>query len=277
MKIIYLMVFILFSLEISADDVCESGDCQNGIGTLKYENGMVYSGNWKNSQKNGFGKETFKNFEYEGEFLNNEHDGKGTLIFPDGARYVGNFSKNEMQGKGCFTRPDGSYLDGDWVDSKPEGKIKSVLKNGTILIGDYKNGIPEGYGEESYINGSKYSGMWKQGNKHGLGKITDARGKIIIEGTFSGGNIPDFYTQVEPDSILRNDVNKFIFILENKCKNIKNLAHFRINSNGDDYSEIWIYDICNEQVGYFLKFKPDGKGGTFFEIDMKKNKQVNSK
>lgn len=53
---------------------------RHGEGTLRWDNdGLEYSGQWKNGLRNGFGKFIWNDKEYyEGEYVNNLRQGEGT-------------------------------------------------------------------------------------------------------------------------------------------------------------------------------------------------------
>ncbi len=51
------LIFVL-SITVSAQEVV-SGDCNNGTGTFKYQNGAEYTGQWKNGKRQGKGKITY--------------------------------------------------------------------------------------------------------------------------------------------------------------------------------------------------------------------------
>jgi len=84
---------------------------------LKFENGAVYKGYIR---------------------TDDERQGPGIQVWPDGARYEGEWRDNKANGKGKFWHADGDIYDGEWFDDKANGQ-----------------------GEYTHTNGAKYEGTWK--------------------------------------------------------------------------------------------------------------------
>jgi hypothetical protein len=55
---------------------------------------------------------------YEGEFKNNNMDGKGVIIWPDESRYEGDFHSGKMHGKGTKHFANGNRYIGDWKNDQ---------------------------------------------------------------------------------------------------------------------------------------------------------------
>eukprot|EP00694_Reclinomonas_americana_P006469 EC796732.1.p1 GENE.EC796732.1~~EC796732.1.p1 ORF type:complete len:133 (+),score=9.92 EC796732.1:47-445(+) len=68
------------------DGVIDDTGKRFGYGVMKWSNGMVYSGGWKEDLP----------------------DGIGTCQFPDGSRYEGQWKAGLFHGKGHYVSPDGS-------------------------------------------------------------------------------------------------------------------------------------------------------------------------
>ena len=62
-----------------------------------------YVGNLTDGKRNGFGILTANGFKYEGEWLNDEEHGQGTLQYPDGCSYEGQWQSGRKSGEGTFT------------------------------------------------------------------------------------------------------------------------------------------------------------------------------
>ncbi len=57
-------------------------------------------------------------FGYEGRFTEGKFDGKGTLIYPNGAKYAGQFKDGKFDGLGTYTQADGVEYKGQFEDGK---------------------------------------------------------------------------------------------------------------------------------------------------------------
>ena len=55
---------------------------RHGFGTLKWQNGGFYEGDW----------------------VNNFSEGKGKIEYPDGSFFIGSFAKNMREGAGIYTK-----------------------------------------------------------------------------------------------------------------------------------------------------------------------------
>jgi len=79
-------------------------------------------------------------------------NGKGTYVYPSGAKYLGDFKNGEISGVGVCYYTDGSKYSGEWRSRYPDGK-----------------------GTKTYADGTKRTGSWRKG------KPVDATGKIQEE------------------------------------------------------------------------------------------------
>ena len=136
----------VFFIIINLNAQCLSGNCNNGYGVKKYQDGTLYIGEWWNDTPSGKGTVIWSDgsiyigdFEkgayngagthftakslYIGEFENDLPNGYGTFFMNPGSMYVGNFEKGEMHGKGLFQHPDGTIEEAFWQQGKPVGDI----------------------------------------------------------------------------------------------------------------------------------------------------------
>ena len=78
---------------------CLSGNCQNGVGKFRFQNGALYEGQMTYSKLNGIGKLRYANGDlYDGHWVMNQRHGKGVIKTHDGYTYEGNFVNNQLQG-----------------------------------------------------------------------------------------------------------------------------------------------------------------------------------
>lgn len=109
----------------------------DGSGVLFYPNGSVaYEGQWRMDKFHGKGvvfnevpseNEGFdcRNFEelgegwvkYEGEFVEDNKEGKGTLTLVNGEVFIGIFYNDFVQGWGKFYGVEGSCIEGEWINN----------------------------------------------------------------------------------------------------------------------------------------------------------------
>lgn len=96
---------------------CLEGDCENGKGTYQFDDGSIYSGDFKNGEMDGFGTlETYKkDYRYIGEWKRSYKHGKGTEI------YAIDYGPSE----------------GTWYWDKRHGLFKWTIYNGENRYGDY--------------------------------------------------------------------------------------------------------------------------------------------
>ncbi|KAG7356801.1 phosphatidylinositol-4-phosphate 5-kinase [Nitzschia inconspicua] len=169
-----------FQGELNADNL------PHGTGIMKYSDGRVYSGEWKDGRWHGRGRATFSNGdvfegmyfedqrhglgiyqwsdgrEFKGGFVNDQRSGHGEYTWPDGAKYVGEFQKGLRHGEGTYTFSDGSFYKGSWRQGKYHGKGECFWSDGRVYRGDWENGKAHGYGKEVRPDGSiRHDGKWE--------------------------------------------------------------------------------------------------------------------
>ena len=81
----------------------------NGKGTMTFNDGNKYVGEFKDNQYNGFGK-FYKNdvLVYEGNYINNNKEGKGIYYYSVGNKFEGDFKNDLENGTGIYTWADGT-------------------------------------------------------------------------------------------------------------------------------------------------------------------------
>ena len=82
--------------------------------------------------------------------------GWGTQTWPDGGRYEGEWFNNQANGKGKFWHVTGDIYQGNWVDDKANGFGVYDHVDGARYIGEWKDDKQEGYGNETFADGSNY-------------------------------------------------------------------------------------------------------------------------
>jgi hypothetical protein len=129
--------------------------------------------------------------QYEGEWLEGERHGPGTLITTSGAVITGTWSHNSLSGVAHYVSPLGEIYEGHWMKNHWHGQGQLTSANGDIYRGEFHNGSMHGDGElVSSQTGKLYRGQWKKNQRDGYGElITSLHGhdKVKYEGEWSNG------------------------------------------------------------------------------------------
>jgi hypothetical protein len=109
---------------------------------------------------------------YQGDLINGQFSGRGTMIWPNGARYQGEFLNGMFHGKGEFTET-GFHYDGDFQVGEMTGSATIIWLNDERYVGEVKAGLMHGKGEY-YSEGATYIGEFESNYFHGSGELTEA-------------------------------------------------------------------------------------------------------
>jgi hypothetical protein len=101
---------------------------------------VTYDGHWSNDKMNGCGKYMM---EMSGVSMLplNEYMLAGVFIGASGGTYDGEFVDDTFQGRGTYKWPDGSVYAGQWSHSKMHGKGEYVSYDGVRWEGEFYNGL----------------------------------------------------------------------------------------------------------------------------------------
>lgn len=240
--------FILLSLACSVqlwaqkgktyEEKCLSGDCNNGFGTYQYSNGDVYTGEFWDSEKSGYGSYIWKetDFVYQGEFKYDLIEGQGVYYFDKKQKYVGEFKNGMRHGEGMIFDKKGkvtsqgifendAYLGaisyyGQSADATgclhgdcEEGYGLYRYTEGDRYFGDHANGTREGFGTYYFQNGNKYIGEWKNGAIDGFGVFYWADGAKYIghftQTTKNGYGVYYYSDGTKSIGVWENDVYQY--------------------------------------------------------------------
>ena len=116
-------------------------DETTGLTTLRWENGMSYTGEIYRSQLHGM----------------------GTMIYPDSSQYQGQWAFSIRRGAGTMVYPDGSMYSGSWSRDLPNGKGTFQTPEGIAYSVNFENGVPHGKGIIQDVDGRLYKGRWVNG------------------------------------------------------------------------------------------------------------------
>ena len=131
-----------------------------------------YEGMWKNSMKNGYGIEIYKDkSEYRGTFLNGKKDGIGTYRWLDNSKYEGEWKENKLNGYGIYTFKDGSVYKGEFKGNRMCGLGEFSFPGTKTYIGFFYRDCRTGFGILVWHKQNKaFIGFWKNNQENGIGK-----------------------------------------------------------------------------------------------------------
>ena len=177
----------------------------NCVGTYTYQNGNVYSGEFRHGDRYGFGvlEITFIGRStdnvigwdepaiYVGSFRNGFRNGYGLLIAKSGAAYAGLFKDNFAQSELTHVECQGD-ISAAWTNCIGTYRFQ----NGNVYRGEFANGLPDGIGtlEVNAIGSSDstqvrlpapgvYVGEFRDGRLNGRGAVVMSGAGYL--GTFS--------------------------------------------------------------------------------------------
>jgi len=149
----------------------------HGKGTMNYESGRMYSGDWVCGQWHGKGQLLNANGDtYEGDFVYDARHGKGVYKWENGDIYTGDFCLDKREGKGRFCFHNGNVYEGEFTDGVFEGFGKYTFEDG-YYEGEWKDGRYHGDGTLQYSGGGKYVGEFRESLANGFGM------EILKDGT----------------------------------------------------------------------------------------------
>lgn len=149
----------------------------HGKGILKWPDGRMYSGMFRNGLEDGYGEYRMPN-----KALNkNDH-------------YVGNWKEGKMFGHGVYSYATGEVYEGCFQDNMRHGH--GMLRSGkltsfspSMFIGQWVMDKKTGYGVfDDITRGEKYMGMWQEDLRQGNGIVVTQFG-LYYEGTFSSNKM----------------------------------------------------------------------------------------
>ena len=211
----------------------------HGKGTLSIAGDFnsTYIGDFVNGKKEGFGKEEIIMHAiqsiYEGEWKNNEQNGKGTFNYENrygGANNIGIWVNGKLSGYGESTGTIVNFESGEAEKYSYKGNFEDDLYDGqgTLVnsegtyVGSFKSGFKNGQGKMTFKSGDVYIGQWKDAEMHGEGKLILAN-NTIQQGKFINGKF-----QV-PFSCATATIGTQVWMVKNL-----DIDHFR---NGDVIQE----------------------------------------
>ncbi|XP_054638404.1 alsin isoform X2 [Dunckerocampus dactyliophorus] len=144
----------------------------HGRGVLKWPDGRIYTGSFKNGLEDGFGefvapnKTLNKKDHYQGHWKDGKMHGVGTYRYANGEIYDGSFQDGLRHGHGMLR----------------SGKLNT--SSPSVFIGQWAHDKKTGYGVfDNITKGEKYIGMWQDNQRQGTGIVVTQFG-LYYEGSF---------------------------------------------------------------------------------------------
>ncbi|XP_027020317.2 alsin isoform X1 [Tachysurus fulvidraco] len=149
----------------------------HGSGTLKWPDGRVYCGTFKNALEDGFGdcmmpNKSFSRYDrYKGHWKEGKMHGFGTFWYANGEVYEGSFQENLRHGHGMLS----------------SGRLAS--SSSSVFVGQWVHDKKSGYGIlDNITKGEKYMGMWLEDQRQGNAVVVTQFG-LYYEGEFSNNKM----------------------------------------------------------------------------------------
>ena len=185
-------------------------DC---VGSYTYEDGNVYSGEFRHGDRNGFGVLENKFLGqssdnvigwdepsiYVGSFRGGRLNGYGLLIAKSGAAYVGTFKDNIAQ-FGLTRKECPGKVSADWTNCIGTADFP----NGNVYRGEFAHGLPEGIGmlEVNAVGSPDATQVRLPGPGVYVGQFKDGRlsgqGAVVMPGDGYFGTFRDNTFEPEP-------------------------------------------------------------------------------
>ena len=156
---------------------------------LDLGDGRVYDGEWYMNQTVGKGTMTYENGrKYVGEwkYIGTDQLGKGQIFYEDGLHYIGEWAVDGLRhGQGTMVDKNGNTYSGNWWNNKRHGQGQMIYVDGFQYIGNWENNEPSaGQTTLIYSNGTTISaylsyGMFGYGF-YKINSILDLRGFLFF-------------------------------------------------------------------------------------------------
>ena len=174
---------------------------KSGEGKLTYKDGSVFQGMFAADETvSGTYTYTFEDtkYQYDGAFSGGKKNGQGTLyLYNNGTssydvkQYEGNWVDDQKQGKGKYYYESGDYYDGNWNADKKNGQgTYYYAATEQYYTGNWQTDKKQGSGDLTYRQASEdgyrliYTGAWDNDMKHGTGRYNYSDSEYFV-GTWS--------------------------------------------------------------------------------------------
>jgi len=157
---------------------CAREDVANGFGSYQFENGSIFTGEWRSGLLHGKGHVKTSEYEFVGEFMSGLRHGHGEFWSntKDGTTFVGAFVEDKRDGFGVELFRDGSYVHGNWQKDCLNGEAVWVLSPTSQFSGMFVNNLRHGPGTLRIGETSFFCNTWTRGKLNGDVVVTLADG-----------------------------------------------------------------------------------------------------
>lgn len=156
--------------------------------------------------------------------------GKGTYLYPSGAKYVGDFKDGKIHGEGMLIFSNGNRYVGQWKNQFRQGKGKMTFANGDVYKGNFNESKFQGNGTMEFKKGDKYEGQWGNDLQNGKGTYYYKSGNKYV-GHFRNGKLHGQGTMHYKDG------NKYTGNWENNYKDGQGTFY---KADGSEIAGLWL-------------------------------------
>lgn len=151
---------------------CLAGNCTDGEGKWRYDNGRIYRGAFIAGRPGGYGVLTLPSgAEYSGRFKYGQYDGDGDVVFADSTPAWCERG-NCLNGRGIMRFEDDSLYSGEFKDGIRIGFSGMLYDDGTTYSGYFFNNLFHGKGTLTLPDNTEYTGLFLYGKMNGQMTIT---------------------------------------------------------------------------------------------------------
>ncbi len=148
-------------------------------GVYMFKNGDKYQGDFKNDQRDGRGVYTWENGDVLNGIWQNNEIVEGKLTIPyNGPLYHSdeNHTHSDVAYKGDLV------YSGQFQNHSLSGHGQAMWPNGDVYNGEWKNDKMNGHGIYTWPTQQKYNGEWKDNKMNGNGQVLAPNGVILQAG-----------------------------------------------------------------------------------------------
>lgn len=154
---------------------------------MKYANGTIFTGSFKNGAKNGLGYIKYTNgYQYNSDWVDGHQTGFGKILHKHGDLFGGGIQNGLRHREGrLFKASNCTWYEGSWIHGTLYGHA-IISSSDWILEGQVPEVNEVSNGKLTYPDGSSYVGQILNFKRSGKGTLTDpTRGKRTVFGKIS--------------------------------------------------------------------------------------------